>query len=1118
MASASTPSSSLTRYPRWVWALTGLAAAYATYTIWTTFDSPPRSNSSGLHRRAAVRQARRRSPQQQQQQQEQQQHLSANMHASTRPPTSAEDASSPFGTITAQVNNSESIYEIGPRPPSLQQLERDFNLSGATLLRIHADMQHVLLDIIIERLVESNSEELFGSCGPVYRSLLPLIVPLRDKNIVDLLGLTSLLASPGRADSEADPETEWRFEQANVALAFARRCGIDVERGNRSRLDDIDGLDIDLAETVLDSDAGGNTHQPGQGIMGLLYTIAEEQAKRGAYIHRGTRCDSCGEFPIRGVRWHCINCPDYDLCSNCESQSPGVHPRTHVFAKIKIPIATLAQPHEVHDLWYPGDPIRHWSPLHGSLRKRLVAETGFEDVALEACYEQFTCIANVPFPDDPAHINAAIDRRAFTKAMSSDKWPAPVEPNYLFDRMFKFYDTDNNQLIDFEEFVHGLAYLRQPSGLQGRKRRNMDRILQGYDADDDGLLCRADFVRMFSAKYAIQRHIIHDIITAEETEILAHTGDIIRSSQPISAAFTGEDVPYGERREPTMKRQDEYGDFQVTEEYPFREPVLPNGVEVWDQSTINSVARRYDRLEDIVREGDPLSPARAEEIRRRYNRVESCPIVAEPDIEGVLDDYGEPRYLVETDSRTNRGRSDLQSAEARWRTDLIDAISGGAAGFLDAEDTHDDLHTTIQNGHATGKEAEPAHMSLNGTISEETDHENNGESQFPDFILSRGRAYDVPHTEVDSGSEVLYQVIQDSINELIDPLFRERETLGADVRATRSERRRWRKEINQYVQDKKAFQEKTRAGAADPLIAMALESSRNRRQDPRQESRRAASIPRSSLGSLGSVASSSPSHHTGPSSPDLPQPPAEHTAEEPQDIAAEIRARIQHQNEALPTDDEGIENLERTIRQQPLDDLLASAGYSIASPIEERPSVSVDDRTIARSAAPSPSPAREDSDNTTPADSLDEMQDLDPTLPQNRPNSEIHMPTLNGHQEDNAARETEEEPMRLSPSSPPTPLPPGLSRASSASSANSLDVHYRLGNSNDRNNNEEDYASPPSSARLDYLHRLDEEERRILVRGGPGRLTFEEVEEICRRDNNRGILELVESWLEWAGF
>ena len=105
MASTNAHSTSLTRYPRWVWVITGLTAAYATYTIWSLYSDTGIASpaSSGLHRRGAVRHSRRRSPQGQDQQ----------LLANTQPSSQHAGASingtegSPLGTITASVNNRE---------------------------------------------------------------------------------------------------------------------------------------------------------------------------------------------------------------------------------------------------------------------------------------------------------------------------------------------------------------------------------------------------------------------------------------------------------------------------------------------------------------------------------------------------------------------------------------------------------------------------------------------------------------------------------------------------------------------------------------------------------------------------------------------------------------------------------------------------------------------------------------------------------------------------------------------------------------------------------------------------------------------------------------------------
>ena len=70
--------------------------------------------------------------------------------------------------------------------------------------------------------------------------------------------------------------------------------------------------------------------------------------------HDDVRCDSCNALPIVGVRYKCVNCPDYDLCEIClndfedtsvsVSGSPtivtfnggkGHHPSDHRFLRLK---------------------------------------------------------------------------------------------------------------------------------------------------------------------------------------------------------------------------------------------------------------------------------------------------------------------------------------------------------------------------------------------------------------------------------------------------------------------------------------------------------------------------------------------------------------------------------------------------------------------------------------------------------------------------------------------------------------------------------------------------------------------------------------------------------------
>ncbi|EXX66310.1 hypothetical protein RirG_125040 [Rhizophagus irregularis DAOM 197198w] len=56
-----------------------------------------------------------------------------------------------------------------------------------------------------------------------------------------------------------------------------------------------------------------------------------------ASFHPGIRCDGCHKS-ITGVRFKCGNCPDFDLCGNCEASPLKKHDPNHVFIKFKRPV------------------------------------------------------------------------------------------------------------------------------------------------------------------------------------------------------------------------------------------------------------------------------------------------------------------------------------------------------------------------------------------------------------------------------------------------------------------------------------------------------------------------------------------------------------------------------------------------------------------------------------------------------------------------------------------------------------------------------------------------------------------------------------------------------------
>jgi len=54
--------------------------------------------------------------------------------------------------------------------------------------------------------------------------------------------------------------------------------------------------------------------------------------------HPDSKCQGCGMAPIRGVRYRCVNCVDYDICASCEESDKAQHDKKHLFVKIPNPL------------------------------------------------------------------------------------------------------------------------------------------------------------------------------------------------------------------------------------------------------------------------------------------------------------------------------------------------------------------------------------------------------------------------------------------------------------------------------------------------------------------------------------------------------------------------------------------------------------------------------------------------------------------------------------------------------------------------------------------------------------------------------------------------------------
>lgn len=473
--SNSTPTA-VTRYRPAVLVLTGAAAAYAVYLLYESLHTAP---SDGLHRSNAVRR------------------------------TNLQRRPSRITRIISRLEN--EVNTLG-----------EYNVLG---LVIPLDPQNLI--------APDELRELLATTAPTASEDT---IEVESARLYDVF-LDRLLDSrfPTRplAPAEVEAVARWIGERLPNPAAIPRAVERRVQRLNDARPADADGAEsvagTDISWNSEDETDGEGLDPEGQTLQRTLYHIAEDRARQEGVVHRGITCNACDEKPIRGTRWHCANCVDFDLCSICEATNS--HTKTHVFYKIRVPAPYLSLAKQ--EPLYPGKPHMMHHSVNPALKRRLASESKMEVEEIEALWDQFTCLASTEWPSDPNKVGWALDRRAFNHAFVPRYNGFVAAPNLIYDRIFQYYDSDKNGLIGFEEWIKGI------DGMHTSDMKIKARIVfNGYDIDGDGYISRRDVLRVFRAYYAIEKEATRNFV-AELTEELSvrNSMDTVRSSQPLGSAF-----------------------------------------------------------------------------------------------------------------------------------------------------------------------------------------------------------------------------------------------------------------------------------------------------------------------------------------------------------------------------------------------------------------------------------------------------------------------------------------------------------------------------------------------------------------------------------------------------
>ncbi|PNY29850.1 Protein ref(2)P [Tolypocladium capitatum] len=618
---------------------------------------------------------------------------------------------------------------------------------------------------------------------------------------------------------------------------------------------------VDAAEDEWWSDPSGFppslSQRAGHNIVNLLFRVSEDNARRNGCVHRGCQCNACGMVPIRGVRYRCANCADFDLCETCEAQ--GLHIKTHIFYKIRVPAPPFG-PRQMQPVWYTGDPDTFSHSLPKLLILKLSRDTGFERPELEAFWEQWTFMANTEWREDPEELCVAMNRKTFERCLVPTGGSRHAAPNLIHDRMFSFYDSNNDDLIGFSEFLHGLSY---------RKRKDkLRKVFEGYDIDGDGYVNRRDFLRMFRAYYVLYKQMHKDILDGLEDQLLASTESrqLVTSRQPLSSLFGREgrvpaadgdvrfegkvysrdgsvDVVDGyhgatvENRGDTASR----GDILTSlfaydiDERPHRHVLARRDTESnWrtvrrlsghevDQAYLATLLEPPTTLDELP---DVLAGNNHSAIEETVDEADDDDDDGGDDDEhddanGQQRDPDSAAGAPQTDSerrarflsharrqapelekrRRDMARSQLHD---RWkrRQFYLDEEEGGLApeDWVNDEDILVHLNKAVENAKPADQAAPPTTRSRSSSkvrFAEDTDDYDvrSNPSTSSRSVPERWGGMDIPDAERDAGKEILYQVTQQAFNELLDTIFKSTEDLAVEAAETKEQREKYKHEI-----------------------------------------------------------------------------------------------------------------------------------------------------------------------------------------------------------------------------------------------------------------------------------------------------------------------------------
>ncbi|KAG3254992.1 hypothetical protein PI124_g515 [Phytophthora idaei] len=144
----------------------------------------------------------------------------------------------------------------------------------------------------------------------------------------------------------------------------------------------------------------------------ITEAVAECTAAQATMKHPSVRCDGCNQSPLRGFRFKCFTCPNYDLCTSCYTNQ--THNMDHPFVRLTDTAGTgdLLQPRSKGGSVVPETALVGSKPWKGNLLRVLLDAQGYVIYCFGSrreCCNTASALANLGFLVTVAHSDDMAD-------------------------------------------------------------------------------------------------------------------------------------------------------------------------------------------------------------------------------------------------------------------------------------------------------------------------------------------------------------------------------------------------------------------------------------------------------------------------------------------------------------------------------------------------------------------------------------------------------------------------------------------------------------------------------------------------------------------------------------